>query len=326
MYNTLFVGFGAIAYGLGLDSKYVAENPIPSHFTAVKNTGMGVVTCAVEPSVKRASEARGAGVKRVAATVKDLPNLDEIKVVSFLAGPDTDKVAILKALPNLAGAVFEKPIGGDPAQIIALTRVLSDSNITAQVCYPRRFDRSMIDLRQEIHEGCLGDVQTVSVIYGNGVKNNGSHLIDLVRYLLGELRLIGPVREHSYDHALKDDVNVNFCLLTEAGASVNFQCIDFREYRENSIDIWGTKGRVLLAQEGSSLFRWEVTPSRFGMGLMEIDSATPSIEKTCLGTALSEVYSNLYGALQGREKIISTMENALTTESLIHEITQAAGH
>ena len=82
MYNTLFVGFGAIAYGLGLDSKYVAENPIPSHFAAVKDTGMGVVTCAVEPSVKRASEARGAGVKRVAATVKDLPNLDEIKVVS----------------------------------------------------------------------------------------------------------------------------------------------------------------------------------------------------------------------------------------------------
>ena len=318
------MGFGAIAYSLGLDSKYVAETPTPTHLAGVRDSGMGVVTSVLEPSLKRASQAREAGVKWVAATVKDLPNLDEVEVASFLAGPEADKEEILEALPNLAGVVLEKPIGGDPARVASLASLLSGRGITAQVCYPRRFDKSMTDLRGEISVGFLGDIQTVNVIYGNGVRNNGSHLIDLLRYLLGELRLIGAVRPSGYKHALRDDVNASFCLLTESGASVNFQCIDFDKYRENSIDIWGTKGRVLIAQEGTMVFRWDVTPSRFGMGLMEIDSATPRVERTCLGTALSEIYINLYSALQGKDKIISTMQNALATESLIFEIIQAA--
>jgi hypothetical protein len=87
-----------------------------------------------------------------------------------------------------------------PKLVIAekpLTTKLSDSNkvlglydrlgIPVLVNYRRRFDEIVQKIQQELARGEWGQVVGATAVYGKGLLHGGSHMIDLARFLLGEV-------------------------------------------------------------------------------------------------------------------------------------------
>jgi predicted dehydrogenase len=130
--------------------------------------------------------------------------------------------------------------------------------------------------------------------------NNGSHMIDFVRMLLGEIEAVqafsggippcpaGPI---------PGDVNLPFSLRLENNRIVFFSPLRFDYYRENSLDIWGERGRLSIMQEGLGIYYYPLRPNRAIRDEREIASDDPDVLETTVGSALYHLYSNLADAL-----------------------------
>jgi predicted dehydrogenase len=80
--------------------------------------------------------------------------------------------------------VIEKPLATTLAEARQLTRALEEHGARAVVNYSRHWDPALADLSQRLARGELGRVQRLVGLYGKGLANNGSHMIDLVGLLL----------------------------------------------------------------------------------------------------------------------------------------------
>ena len=66
----------------------------------------------------------------------------------------------------------------------------------------------------------MGDVQGAFLVYGNGLSNNATHMVDLTRMLLGEIAAVQvPAGLNGYrEGPLDDDINVPFVLRLQSGS------------------------------------------------------------------------------------------------------------
>lgn len=105
--------------------------------------------------------------------------------VVVVATPSAVRSAVIA--PVLAAGVrtlvIEKPLATTLHEAQALARQLAAHGANAQINYLRHWDPAMQALRQRIAAGELGQVQRLVGLYGKGLANNGSHLIDLAGLL-----------------------------------------------------------------------------------------------------------------------------------------------
>lgn len=323
------VGFGAIAYGYGFKKGFLKQFPIPTHYAAVKDNNKFDFDTVVDVNQQVLNYAQESlNVAYGVTHVRAVPDPESVEIVVLTCPPSVNKTDILRAFPNLKGAVVEKPLGMDLTDSLELESFVEKNNIQAQVAYLRRSDHFLIGLQNDGLEGLIGSPIKADITYGNGLRNNGSHLIDLVRMLLGDVDEIMFARTTNVASTiLKDDQNITSFFRLNSGVDVSIQPVDFNYYRENSLDIWGTEGRLVLSQEGSYFQYWKVTKSRFGEDYKgEIDWARPDeIGQTNLGYSLSKMYSNLLDSIEGNNSLLSPLSSAMKTESVILEIINMAG-
>lgn len=81
--------------------------------------------------------------------------------------------------------IVEKPLF-DIADQIDLTKEIEEKII---VNYFRRFDPSLIDIKNNIEKGIYGKPLTVINKYAKGLRHNGSHNIDLMNYFFNNLHI-----------------------------------------------------------------------------------------------------------------------------------------
>lgn len=118
--------------------------------------------------------------------------------------------------------------------------------------YVRRYDAGHIRARECLRDGAIGKVQRVRGIYTKGLLHNGTHMIDLLRWLFGE-----PVRGASRPAASgvvsPGDSSVDFELEFGDGTHASIIAADARSYSVFELDILGTKGRLELMRSGNEI-------------------------------------------------------------------------
>ncbi|MFH1077806.1 MAG: Gfo/Idh/MocA family oxidoreductase [Patescibacteria group bacterium] len=101
--------------------------------------------------------------------------------------PDTDHVATLlrvaKARPRLV--ICEKPVAPDMRGLRTVAKAYT--RIPLLVNFSYRFGPRLRDFRDGLRSGAYGKVLTASAIYVKGLRHNGSHIIDLARFLFGDV-------------------------------------------------------------------------------------------------------------------------------------------
>lgn len=118
--------------------------------------------------------------------------LHELKPdIVVIATPDhTHKKILIDVLVHKPKVVIaEKPIVNEKSDIAHVRRVATKAGVPVVVNFRRRFDAAVSEIRDSLVRGKYGGILSANALYTKGILHNGSHMIDLARYLFGEMVL-----------------------------------------------------------------------------------------------------------------------------------------
>jgi predicted dehydrogenase len=245
--------------------------------------------------------------------------------LAVLATPPMERLRAIEAMPSLRAVLVEKPLGGTLEESQAFVAACKARGLLVQVNLWHRSDDRFRELAGSL-ESLIGKTQAVFGVYGNGLRNNGSHMIDFSRILFGEIARVAAVPSSlgPAHGPIPGDIHVSFRLEHASGVTAYFSALDFREYRENGLDIWGTTGRLSIMQEGLYIARFPKTANRQLSGSNEVASDAPEIISSTCGMAFYRMYDNLVAALRGQAELVSTAVSAMRNEGALQAVWRSA--
>lgn len=316
--RTVLVGFGAIAEGLSRDRRMARYFRYATHAQVLADHPRFDWIATVDPDRKARERARRWPGGKVVGDVSEIAALGP--EVAVIAGPPEMRLECLRQLPSLRAVMVEKPLGQDLASARRFVAACARRRIRVQVCLWRRGDASFRRLAEpRTRARRLGKIQAAFGLYGNGLRNNGVHLVDFLRMQAEDIvavQALGPAR--TVPHApLHGDVAVSLALTLAGGAVATLQPVDFSAYREVALDLWGTRGRRSFFQESLYVAEYPLRANRGIARASEIVADAPRVMANTVGTALWNLYGNLADALQGRAALWSDGDNALVAEAVV---------
>lgn len=321
--RTAVIGMGQIAAGLADDPAMAKTFTYATHAQALRDHPEFEWVGVADPSdaARRAAADRW-GVPHVAASVAELVKACDPEV-AILTSPPSTRMDAIERMPSLRAVLVEKPLGPDTE---AFMTFCERRGILVQVNFWRRADETLRRLAAGELTQRIGAVQAAFGLYGNGLRNNGSHLVDLARFLLGEVsqvQAVGPA-VLTPGTPIPGDVHVPFALRMASGATVAIAPLDFRHYREVGLDLWGERGRLEVLQESFALHQYPVGPNRGLTGANEIISEARSSIPVTSGMALYRMYDNLAAAVLRGDLLWSSGRSALVAEAILTAVVASA--
>jgi predicted dehydrogenase len=325
-WRTVLVGAGKIGAGYSDDPVMARHFKYATHAQVLRDHPSFEWGAVVDPSSETLDRVRERwGIDRVARDAGELPT-GWAPEVAVLATPPEARRSVLEKLPSVRAVLVEKPLGANSRDAQGFLDLCRERGILVQVNLWRRADEVLRRLLDGALAQRVGAVQAGFSVYGNGLRNNGTHMIDQVRMLVGEVRVAQALAGVTPWRAgpLEGDVHVPFTLGLEGRRTVAFAPLDFGCYRENSLDLWGSDGRLTIYQEGLSVRTYPRRDNRAMSGEREVASDEPDALAPTAGEAFFRMFSNLADALEGRAELWSTGESALTTARVVEAVERSA--
>lgn len=315
--RTVLVGFGRVAAGYASDPLTMRHFPFATHAQVLAAHPEFHWDAVVDPADAARSAAREEwGIPTTAGSVAALREDGYRPDVAVLAVPPGARLSVLRDLPAVRAVMVEKPLASSAPEAERFLEECERRGIAVQVNFWRRGDSLMRALAGGELVERIGAAQTAFGVYGRGLANNGSHLIDLVRLLVGEVRSVRALGAH----AAEADPDVGFRLECAGGVGVVAEPIAFEHYREVGLVVWGRTGTAEILNEGLSVRTFPVRPHRAMSGATEVDFDDPQEHKAGAGDALYHLYDNLARAVAGEEDLWSPGGSALRTTGVVDAI------
>lgn len=299
IFNVLIIGAGNIgAFYDTPDSKSIL-----THAHAIKEHPGFKLVGFVDNDSERATVAATIWETLSFQSINEAFSKTDVDVVC-VAVPDEFHYTVLKELVfrPVKIVLAEKPITKtlvEADEIIALYKQL---NVSLLVNYSRRFVPEFQDLKKLIDEQSFGKYVFGVGYYGKGLLHNGSHMINLLEYLIGDVKDV-EVKEKVFDF-YNDDPSVSARLTLENARPFNLQCIDQSMYTIFEMDLFFENIRVSIIDSGYKILFSKVSESIIFKGYKTL-SEVKELE-TSLGRALTYTYENIFSNLTKGEALISS--------------------
>jgi len=200
------------------------------------------------------------------------PMLDNVRpqIVS-IATPTATHFAIASQVitsdnPPLA-ILIEKPLASTLYQAQRVVSLARERNVLLVVMHMRRYATNMQNLRRFLREGGIGDLRNVSGWLTKGTVHNGTHWFDLLRFLVGEVRLV-----HGIDTLGEtgDDPTLDVAMQLENGMLATMRSAEFANFTICEMDIMGTRGRAQIVDSSYRVDISTAVPSPRYSGYVEL--------------------------------------------------------
>lgn len=232
---------------------------------------------------------------------------EQVDVVC-LSVPDELHFEYLKKLAaSKARLIFtEKPLTQTWPQALEIKQLFADDHKpTVQVNYMRRFVPEFTELRRRIQQNEMGKLLCGTGYYGKGLIHNGSHLIDLLRFLLGEINQFEFLNEeHDY---YDDDSSISGQLGFADGGRIVLQVVDCRPYSVFELELFFEKKRLRILDSGFVLEEFDVREDLLFPGYRRLESS--SAMATSLGRAMYYAVENIYEYLIDNKALGCSLED-----------------
>ena len=262
--SATLIGCGKIGSELADDPKVPGVYTHAAAYSACPGTTL-VAVCDADEAKAKACAARW-GVARYYSNAAQMLAELRPELVSICT-PDATHYSLAKlalSSPNVQAVLVEKPLALSTAEAQELVELAEARDIKLAVNYSRRYSPGHQWLRTWLGTGGLGMIQAVNGYYTKGLLHNGSHWLDLARFLFGDLRVaqvFAPPRAFAGD--LPGDPSETLVLHSTAGVSLTLHGLDAAAYTLFEMDIVGLKGRVRIVDSGHMFETSCVEPSRF---------------------------------------------------------------
>ncbi|MFN8591075.1 MAG: Gfo/Idh/MocA family oxidoreductase [Thermomicrobiales bacterium] len=128
------------------------------------------------------------GVEQLYPDYREMLAAEPLDLVSICV-PTRAHTAVMNAViasnSKVRGVFMEKPVGQTLREVDVMIAAADAAGIRSVVNHVRTFDPYYRRIRWLIETGAIGTVRTVMVHWHEGMSFGGSHLFDLLRFLLG---------------------------------------------------------------------------------------------------------------------------------------------
>ena len=307
MHNVLIVGCGNIAGNI--DNFAQVDAPPRSHAKAYKNNKNFDIVACIETDPKKLLNFKSKwnianGYESFKELLKDNIKIDVISICSPTELHLEHLQEALKLKPKL---VFcEKPISNSLEETKSIIDLYRNSSVTLAINYSRRFDKKISKLKSNIGSFKYGELRSVTCHYNKGILNNGSHFLDLLIHLLGDLSVdwVGDAvldfkdSDPTLPVALRDNNNVPI-LLVPGNAN---------DYSLGELDFIFSEARIKMSNGGLYWSEQKKINNEVFTGYKQL-----SKEKFYDGdylNVLSVAIENIHNHITTAEKIICSGDSA----------------
>jgi predicted dehydrogenase len=241
----------------------------------------------------------------------------EFDVASVCTPTPEHAAALWTLLATPVSAVFcEKPLTDDGPEARRLVAAYNKVGRPLTVNFTRRWHPALAELKNEIEAGDWGRLRAAVGYYTKGVRNNGSHLIDLAHYLIGPTHLLA-VTGSRIDHTATDPT-VDAVLSCGDGVRLHLIGGDARDYALFEMHLITERGAIGIERSGRILRRrrTEDDPLAAGYRLLEADG----LAEVGPGGSIYRAVDELARVVRDGAAPSSDGDNALAAQLLCEEI------
>lgn len=245
--------------------------------------------------------------------------------VASVCTPTERHAADLRALlATPVRAVWcEKPITQSTSESRELVAAYERAGKHLAINHLRRWHPAMLHLKQEIQDGKWGAVRAAVGFYTKGVRHNGSHLLDLARYLVGPLTHVsGVVARDSDDPQTPGDPTLSGLLQTETGVPLHIVGVEARDYAMFELEIVTACGTIRIERSGRAIRLRRPTADPDTQGYMVLDDG--ELIDVGTGDVFLSAVDNIYQAVVNRARLACDGATALETERVCDALIEHA--
>jgi predicted dehydrogenase len=249
--------------------------------------------------------------------------LDDQKpdIVSVCTPDATHEAIIRSALEagGVAAILAEKPLTTDVNSAIELARLVRERQVVLEVNYSRRFDPCHQRIRGLIGGGTIGPIQAVNGYYTKGTLHTGTHLFDLLRYLVGE---VSRVRGIDTLHEPGEDPTLDACIEFESGVTGFFHGCDAKAFSIFELDLIGRRGRIRITESGHGIEIYTIGESPHYSGYL-----SPVLHeryRDCMKDLLLHAVEDVVQCVRTRKKPLCSVEDGLRALQIADSLAKSA--
>jgi predicted dehydrogenase len=243
------VGLGQIGQGYDYDSK--DEHEILTHATGFEYHSNYDLVGGVDPDYEKRKRFEKKFSKPAYATVNELFST-YLDVVSIGVPTPLHFDVFQEIIKHSPRAVIcEKPIASNVKEAEQMLQLSKMQNTSLLVNYMRRFEPGVLELKEKIRQKEFGKIYKGTVWYSKGILNNGSHFIDLLRFLLGDItdiKILSKGRKWNETDP-EPDVQVVF-----EKAPIYFLAGREECFSSMEIELIGEKGKIRYEVGGGDIY------------------------------------------------------------------------
>lgn len=219
--------------------------------------------------------------------------------------PDEYHFDILKKIADypVKLVVAEKPLAKTVKEAEYIEYLYKSRNISLEVNYSRRFIEEFQALKQNIKD--YGNFIKGTGYYGKGIIHNGSHMVDLLTYLLGEISEIEKTDRFIKDFT-ESDSSCDAVLHINNGI-FNMTAIDSRIATIFEMDLFFEKARVRVLDGGNIIEIYKIKESEEYKGYYNY--VLSEVLKVDYSGAMQGLVNNIKDFLGGNDKLQCTLED-----------------
>ena len=300
-------------------SSDIQQSGIYSHAHAYSSHSNTELVAVCDADMRRAKAcANQWGVPAHFDDYREMLTMAKPDIVSICTPDETHLSIGMNVLESegVKGVICEKPLALNVSGAEKMVDSALAHEVALLVNYSRRFDVAYQTLRCHIQKGCLGSIQAVSGYYGKGLLHNGSHWLDLLRFLFGDVSwVIGKPTGWAFE----DDLTCDVWLGMESGFTAFLHGTDSDSYTVFEMDVLGSSGRVRISQTGRNLEYYEVQTSSVVAGYREL-SNEPHSTVTAMSEAILGAVDNMVLHLEEGATLACSGPDAVETLALVEAV------
>ena len=243
-------------------------------------------------------------------SIEELFGTQAVDVVSICLPDELHCETLLALAAEPVKFIFlEKPAVTTAAEADVVRSLFGDSAIRVEVNYTRRFVPEIRKVREAIKSGSYGAFLTGTGYYGKGLLHNGSHMIDLLQFLVGDVGGVTRVSEVVDFYDLDPSVSA---LFTMSGGGVFHLChVDSRKFHIFELDLTFERKRIRIRELGTVIEEFSVSDNQLFEGYRTLNkSAEYATQHT---KAMYHAIANIRDNLDRNEPLVCTLEESLDT-------------
>jgi predicted dehydrogenase len=314
-YRVAIVGAGRI--GAMLDA---CQNALVlTHAHGYKACEGFEIVAFVDSSLDKAKAASALWGGAAFGSIEKLFESQSVDVVSVCL-PDELHYATLLALAEkpVKFIFLEKPAVRTPAEANEVRKLYGQIPIRVLVNYTRRFVPEIRSIREAIRSGNYGKFLTGTGYYGKGLLHNGSHVVDLLQFFVGEVGNVAKISEIT--DSCENDPSVSALLTMHLGGDFYLRHIDSRKFHIFELDLTFEDKRIRIRELGTIIEEYSVGDNRLFEGYRTLNKCAEY--STQYPKAMHYAIANIRNNLDHDEPLVCTLDESLETVKTCSRIMQ----